>query len=420
MKPVIQSPRGMSDLLPQSAEAFWGLHDLLLRVSNAHNFQYLGTPLLENEKVFTQSLGVASDIVAKEMFTIKGRERGDQYVLRPEGTAGLVRAYLQNGMHAWPQPVKLFTVGPMYRRERPQAGRYREFWQWDFEMIGSAEPICDAQIIQIIEDLFRKLKLKDYIFKVNSLGCADDRKKYRLVLARYYRSHLRKVCENCKRRYKTNPLRLLDCKHADCQPIKAKAPQLLNHLCRDCETHFGKVLECLTELEIPYELDGTLVRGLDYYSRTVFEVFFLERDIAIGGGGRYDGLVKLLGGPETPAVGCAIGFERLQEILTMHQVKLSGFKKPQLFLAQTSEEAKKEALKLVSLLFKHNFFVAEALAKSSLSSQLEVANRFGVRYVLILGHRELGQKSVILKDMVSGEQETIPQAQLIEELKRRL
>ena len=420
MKSVIQTPRGMVDLLPESADYFLALQDAILKLANSYNFQYIRTPVIENEKVFTSSLGESTDVVEKEMYYLKGSDKSDKLVLRPEGTAGVMRAYLQNGMHSWSQPVKLFYIGSMYRRERPQALRLREHFQWGAEILGSKEPICDAQVMQLIDGLFKKFKLKDYIFKLNSIGSLEDRKKYKKTLLRYYKSYIRKVCEDCKRRYKTNPLRLLDCKNEVCVEIKQKAPTLLNHLCKECESHFGKVLEYLDDMGITYELDGTLVRGFDYYSRTVFEVFFTERATAVGGGGRYDYLSKMLGGQDVPAVGVAIGIERLIEVVKMHQVKLSYFKKPQIFLAQVSEEAKKEALKLFEMLIKNNLPVSEAFAKSSLSSQLDLADKMGVKFTLIMGHKEVGQKNVIVKHMLTGDQETIPTDQLVEELKRRL
>jgi histidyl-tRNA synthetase len=420
MKLAIQTPRGMYDLLQEDADYFLGLQEVLLKLSNLYNFQYIRTPLVESEKVFTSSLGNLTDVVEKEMYYLKGPEAKEKFVLRPEGTAGVVRAYLQEGMHSWSQPVKLFYLGSMYRKEKPQALRLREHFQWGAEILGSKEPICDAQIIQLVDGLFKKFKLKDYVFKLNSIGCVEDRKKYKKVLLKYFKPYSRKICEDCKRRYKINPLRLLDCKNEVCVEIKQQAPTPLNHLCKECEAHFGKVLEYLDDIEVAYELDGTLVRGFDYYSKTVFEIFFTEKTIAIGGGGRYDYLAKMLGGQDLPAVGMAIGIERLTEILKMHQIKMQYFKKPQIFLAQVSEEARKEALKLFELLVKNGLLVSETLSKASLSSQLDLADKLKVRFTLIIGHKELGQKNIIFKDMLTGDQETIPMSQLIEELKRRL
>lgn len=420
MKQLIQAARGMRDLLSPETDYFLSLQDLLLKWSNSYGFSYIRLPLVENEKVFTSSLGQNSDIIEKEMFYLKGKERGEKLVLRPELTAGIMRAYLQNGLHSLPQPIKLFQIGPAFRKERPQAGRFREHYQWDLEIIGSAEPINDAQIIQIIDSLFKKLKLKDYIFKINSIGCPACREHYKKKLKSYYQSLNRKLCLDCKRRLKTNSLRLLDCKNPICQPFKAKAPESLNYLCKFCQEHFKKVLEYLEEMEINYELDHTLVRGFDYYSRTIFEVFFQEQNFAIGGGGRYDYLSKALSAKEIGAVGAGIGIERLTSVLKMHQVKLSFFKKPNIFIVQISEEAKKAAIKIFELLRKNNIAVAENFAKSNLSDQLSLANKLGVKYALIIGHEELGNENVILRDMKTGAQENIYWSELIEKLKDKL
>lgn len=422
MKPVIQAVRGMHDLLEPASDYFLALQDLILKWSNSYNFDYIRTPVIESEKVFTATLGETTDVVEKEMFTLKGKERGDKYVLRPEGTAAVVRAYLQHGLHSWPQPVKLFYLAPMFRKERPQAGRYREHYQWGVEVIGSKDPIIDAQLIQMIDALFKKLKLKDYVFKVNSLGClnANCRSVYKKKLGKYYQSVARKICLDCKRRLKINPLRALDCKNPQCQPFKDKAPKILNYICKECQEHFENFLEYLEESTTTYELDNTLVRGFDYYSKTVFEIFFSENTLSIGGGGRYDYLIKILGGQDTPAVGWGIGLERLTDVLIMHRVNLTYAKKPKVFVIQITQQAKKAALHIVELLRKNNILVTENFTKTSLTSQLELANKLNVPYVLILGHEELGNKSVILRDMKTGAQEHIYWSELIEKLRKKL
>ena len=287
-------------------------------------------------------------------------------------------------------------------------------------MIGSKDPICDAQIIQVIDLFLKKLKLSEYVLKVNSIGCSEDRKAYKKELTKYYRKHLKNMCEDCTRRYKTNPLRLLDCKKTSCAPFKEEAPAIVNHLCKDCEPHFRKFLEYLDDLEVNYELDTSLVRGFDYYTKTVFEIVFPEKAMSVGGGGRYDGLIKALGGKDTPAVGAAVGLERLAEVMQMHKIPAAYFKKPAVFLVQFSEEGRREAMKILSLLRKHNIPVSEAFSKTNLSSQLELANKIGIKFAIIMGYKEVGQKRVILKDMQTGEQETLPYDQLVEELKKKL
>jgi len=419
-KIVPQSPRGMHDLIKEDAELFLRLFNEIVRHSYLYGFEYIRTPTVEKEEIFTSSLGASTDVIEKEMFYVGRKEKGEKYVLRPEGTASIARAYLQNGMHSWPQPVRLFYFGPMFRYERPQAGRYREHYQWGIEVLSSEDPIYDAKIIQVFDRFLKKMKLKDFTFKINSIGCLNDRNKYKQALKRYYRKYLKNLCEDCKRRYTTNPLRMLDCKNEKDQEIKKNAPILVNYLCKQCEEHFKKVLEYIEELEISYELDPHLVRGFDYYSRTVFEIFFVESPIAIGGGGRYDYLIKFLGGKQTPGVGGAIGIERLMEIVKLHQIDLKISKKPEIFIAYAAERAKPYALSVYDLLLKHNISVAENFAKNSLTSQLEYADKLGVKYCIIIGHQEMGSKSVILKNMADKIQETIPVDKLIEELKIRL
>jgi len=419
-KIVPQAPRGMHDLIKESGDLFLGLLNAIIKHSYLYGFEYIRTPIVEKEEIFTISLGALTDVIEKEMFYVERKEKGEKYVLRPEGTAAIARAYLQNGMHAWPQPVRLFYFGPMFRHERPQAGRFREHYQWGIEILNSEDPIYDAKIIQVFDRFLKKFKLKDFIFKINSIGCLNDRTKYKQALKRYYRKYLKNVCEDCKRRYSVNPLRMLDCKNEKDQEIKKNAPILLNYLCKQCEEHFKKTLEYIEELGISYELDPYLVRGFDYYSKTVFEIFFVESPVAIGGGGRYDYLIKFLGSKQTPGVGGALGLERLMEILKLHQINLKASKKPNVFIAYATEKAKNYAFYVYDLLLRHNINAAENFAKNSLTSQLEYADKLGVKYCIIIGHQEMGSKSVILKNMIDKIQEIIPLDDLIEELKNRL
>jgi len=419
-KIAIQTPKGMHDLIKENAENFLSLLEEINKHSFSFGFDYIRTPLVEYEEVFTSSLGTVSDVVMKEMFYIKRKGEKEDYVLKPEGTASIVRAYFQNGMHSWVQPVQLFYVSPVYRYEKPQAGRYREHYQWGLEILNSEDPVYDAKIIMVFDRFFKKFKLTDYVFRLNSLGCASDREKYKKALKKYYRKHLKNLCTDCQRRYKSNPLRLLDCKAEQDQKYKKEAPSILDFLCEDCEKHFNLVLEYLEALGVNYELDSSLVRGFDYYSKTVFEVYFSEFPIAVLGGGRYDNLGLALGGKKLPSVGGALGIERFLEVLKIHSVKLKPIK-PQfkLFIAYSTDKAKAYALTVYDMLIKNGFSVYENFGKPNLSSQLEIANKFGVKYCIIIGHQELGTRSVILKNMQDGSQETIPLDQLIEDLKSR-
>lgn len=417
---ILQTPRGMHDLVKEDAEFFLALLVEIFKFSNTFGFEYIRTPIVENEKVFTSSLGKTSDVIKKEMFYIKTKSGGEKLVLRPEGTAAVLRAYVQNSLTSLPQPVKVFYFGPMFRYERPQRGRFREHYQWGLEIIETNDPISDAQIIEAFDRFFKKFKLKNYVFKVNSLGCKDDRKKYIKDLKKYYRNKVKKLCLDCRRRFKENPLRLLDCKHSEDQKFKENAPILTNYLCKQCESHFERFLEYLEELNIYYELDNNIVRGFDYYSRTIFEIFFPDLNIAVGGGGRYDYLGEIFYKRSIAGVGGAIGIERFIEILRNNNIKLSYYKKPSIFIAQITDQAKMFALKIYDELVKNNFHIAESFTKSSLSSQLDIANKLKVKYSIIIGHQELGSNSVILKDMETGIQETIPADKLIQELKNRL
>lgn len=419
-KIAIQRPRGMNDFLFEEADFLLMLESEIIKHSQLYSFNYIKTPVLEDERVFTSSLGQTTDVIEKEMFYIKEKEGGSKYVLKPEGTASIARAYLQNGMHSLPQPVKLFYIDRMYRREKPQAGRFREHHQWGLEIIGASDAIYDVQIIQVFDRFFKKFKLEDYIFKINSLGCKKDRKKYLKDLRSYYKKIYQNICKDCQRRYHSNPLRLLDCKQPGDQDYKKNAPTLINYLCKDCEQHISKVFEYLEILEIKYEIDQHLVRGFDYYNRTVFEIFFTENNLAIGGGGRYDNLIQYLGGKNTPAVGGAIGLERLIEILKIHNIKVKLFKKPEVFIAQTTEKTKEYALKIYDDLVNNKIKVTESFEKTSLSNQLELANKLNIRYCLIVGHQEIGNKTVILKDMTKRSQEIIPLNSLVREIKKRL
>lgn len=419
-KIAIQTPKGTHDLVKKDADAFLGLINEFSKHSILWGFEYIRTPTIEYEQVFTASLGAVSDVVEKEMFYIKRKGEKANYVLRPEGTAAIVRAYFQNGMHSWTQPVQLFYIAPMFRYEKPQAGRYREHYQWGLEILNTEDPIYDAKIILTFDRFLKKFKLSDYVVRINSLGCSSDRERYKKALKKYYRKYLKNLCVDCKRRYEVNPLRLLDCKVESDQKYKQNAPSILDYLCNDCEKHFNSVLEYLESLEINYELDSNLVRGFDYYSKTVFEVYFTEMPVAIISGGRYDNLGKLLGSRNLPGVGGALGVERFLEILKLHAIDVSFSKsRPKIFIAYVTDKAKSYALSVYDMLLRNNFFVLENFNKTNLSSQLEIANKLGIKYCIIIGHQELGTKSVILKNMQDGSQETIPLNLLIEELKSR-
>lgn len=419
---ILQTLRGMKDILPAD-QPYW---DQVRRVSEKlardYGFSRLDTPILEYTNLFTRSIGKGTDIVEKEMYSFVTRG-GDKVSLRPELTAGNCRAYIQHGMNVLAKPVKIFSAGPVYRYERPQEGRYREHYQVNFDALGEQDPILDAQIIQIAQRLVQLLGIKSVQIQVNSIGCSACRRDYIDLLTSYLESKKTKLCQDCKRRMETNPLRVLDCKEDKCSQVAATAPQSVDHLCDECRTHFKTLLEYLDELDLPYIINPQLVRGLDYYTKTVFEIWSgMEegRKSALFGGGRYDRLIKMMGGEDTPAIGFGMGMERI--IMEMRRVQAKPYRpaKPKVFLAQLGNLAKKKSLKLFSELEKNGILVAESFGRGSLKSQLKVANRAGVELTLILGQKETLDGTVIVKNMLTGVQETVSADKLVDNIKKKL
>ncbi|MDD4996024.1 MAG: histidine--tRNA ligase [Patescibacteria group bacterium] len=441
--------RGMKDILPEETKIWDFVCKRLTELAESYGFQKIETPVLEERALFEKSTGLSSDIVEKQMYQFTDRG-GNSVVMRPEFTPGIVRSYIEQGMFNLPQPIKFFCFGPLFRYERPQAGRLRQLHQFNFEVLGSAKPVVDAQLILFSQAFFNTLGLKVNI-QINSLGCPSCRKSYRSKLMNYFRAKQKWLCPDCQRRLKTNPLRILDCQNPDCRELITRAPQLVDDLCSECQSHFVKVLEYLDEANVIYKLNPYLVRGLDYYTRTVFE-FWPERPekpindsllqgeeekkitnelqekekelfsspSALGGGGRYDNLVESLGGRLTPAAGFAYGLDRIIEEIKIQDLKVLKSKSPQIFLAQIGEVACRRALKLFEDLRKQGFKVGENLAKDSLKAQMEMANKLGVKLTLILGQQEILDKTIIIRDMHSGNQEIVDQEKIIKELKKRL
>jgi histidyl-tRNA synthetase len=419
---VLKTLRGMKDILP-GEQPFWEqVRRVSERLARDYGFSRIDTPLLEFSNLFVRSIGEGTDIVDKEMYNFSTRG-GDKVSLRPELTAGNCRAYIQHGMNVIPKPVKLFSTGPVYRYDRPQEGRYREHYQVNFDAFGELDPILDAQIIQVAHRLIQGLGIKTFQIQVNSIGCPVCRKDYRELLISYLESKKNKLCQDCKKRLEANPLRVLDCKEDKCAQVAASAPQSIDHLCDECRTHFKELLEYLDELDLPYIINPRLVRGLDYYTKTVFEIWSGAEDgkkLALGGGGRYDRLIKNMGGEDTPAIGFALGVERL--ILEMKRVQARPYRqpKPKVFLAQLGSLAKKKSLRLFSELEKNGILTAESFGRGSLKSQLKVANRLGVEITLILGQKETLDGTVIVKNMTSGVQETVSADKLVDIIKKKL
>ena len=422
-KMILQTPTGMSDILPQDQPYF----DKILRVSesfsNFYGFEKISTPILEFAELFEKGTGIDTDIVEKEMYTLRTKG-GDLLALRPEFTPPLVRAYIEHGMMSLPQPVKLFSAGPVFRCGRPQAGRYRQFHQFNIETFGSKRPVVDIETIYLCYNILYSLGIKDALVKINSIGCKDCRPCSKKHLINYLKKKQNFLCLDCKRRLKNNPLRVLDCKKENCQKIARGAPQLLDHLCKTCHSHLKRILEFLDELKIPYILDSCLVRGLDYYTRTVFEIVAeneksVSQDALIGGG-RYDDLINLFSKKDIPACGAAGGVERIINLLKEREIKAPHLVKPEVFFAQLGDSAKIKALKLLEEFRKNNFLVAHSLSRDSLSKQLNLANKLKVKYSLILGEEEAKKDSIILRDMKTGKQTVIKLSNIIKEVKKNL
>lgn len=419
---TFQSAKGMHDVLP-SDEPYWEKIEGIVRsLASAYGFSRIEPPVLEFADLYNKTSGEESDVVQKEMYTLKTKG-GDFLALRPEYTPGISRAYMQHGLSRLGSPQKLFAMGPIFRHERPQLGRARQFTQIDFETLGGVnDPIYDAEIIALFYDLLVELKIKNSTLRVNSIGCRICRPIYKKQLTSYYKNHESGLCEDCVHRLKTNPLRLLDCKEPGCIALKAKAPNFLDKICVMCSAHFKSVLEYLDEVKIPYELDNHLVRGLDYYSRTVFEMYAEGNEAQIGAlpaGGRYDYLMETIGGHLTPAVGAACGVERLIAVMRAKEIAMPGKSGKRVFLAHAGDQAKKKAFAILKDLRNRGFLVAESLSKESLAAQLKVANKEGIALALILGQKEIYENSIIIRDLVNGLQEAVPLEKLAEEIKKR-
>ncbi|MBI2506819.1 MAG: histidine--tRNA ligase, partial [Candidatus Colwellbacteria bacterium] len=356
---LLQAPRGMHDILP-SARPLWDkLEEAAKEIAEFYGFRRIETPMLESAELFARGVGEETDVVQKEMYTLRTKGSG-RLALRPEYTAAVVRSYLQHGMHRLPQPQKLYSIGPVFRHDRPQAGRYRQFHQFNLEVLGGeSDPLYDAKVMIIFYKLMEELKIKPLIIHINSIGCRICRPNYRKKLVDYYRDQ--EICRDCERRLKINPVRLLDCKKEMCQQVKTGVPNIFDSLCSPCRSHLKQVLEYLEEVKLPYFPNHLLARGLDYYSRTVFEIFLEEGNLALAGGGRYDYLAEVLGGRPTPAAGGAMGLERVVEIIqangTAPTIKGS---RPKIFLVHIGDEAKKKSLSLMEELRRSNITVSNA------------------------------------------------------------
>lgn len=404
---MIQLIRGFKDVLPGEGELWGHIEKTAVTLFEAYGFSEIRLPLLEKSELFARSIGEDTDIVEKEMYTFPDR-KGELVTLRPEATASIVRSYIQHKLYAQDPVQKFYTIGPMFRRERPQKGRYRQFYQINAEVLGVESPLIDAQLIFMLVTLFSRLSVKDVDVHLNSLGCPACRPEFKEALSGFLSGLKEKLCADCVRRSNRNPLRVLDCKVPSCREAMNGAPSLLDYLCADCKAHFKSVQDALKRLHVSFTINSRLVRGLDYYTRTTFEIqtHSLGAQNAIAGGGRYDGLIRLLGGPDMPAIGFAIGFDRLVEVTGLN--RSDYIKKPDLFVAALGENSIHTAFDWSCELGLAGIAAELDLSGKSLKSLMKRADRLGAAYVLIIGADELDRGEVILRNMATKEQTALP------------
>jgi len=414
----IKSIRGTKDILPEEISQWTALEELARQLFAIYGYFEIRTPIIEETALFKRAVGAATDIVQKQMFSFQDRGERD-ITLRPEGTASIVRAYIEHNIDKRQQLARLFYLGPMFRAERPQAGRQRQFHQIGIEAVGSASPYLDAEVISLLAAYLEKSSVRDFTIKLNSLGCDEDKKKINALFKKELTSKAKHLCEDCRGRVKKNVFRVLDCKNADCKKIVHNLPSIIDNICESCKAHFDKVKEGLESLGVKYVIDEHLVRGLDYYTKTAFEVTStkLRAQDAIAAGGRYDNLIKDLGGPDIPAVGFAIGIERL--LMAMSNPDAQMPRRPEkVYIATLGGAARKKGFELAAELRKAGIACQMEYDDRSLKAQLRQASGSGSAYAAILGENELNNRKVILRDMSKSEQSEIELERFVEYVKR--
>ncbi len=421
-KRELATPKGMRDIMNEDYYSFQGFFEKAQEVAIYYGFKPVDTPILEHEDIFTSSIGEGTDIVDKEMYTLKTKG-GDHLALRPEHTAPLMRSYIEHGMQNMPQPVMAYQYGPVFRHDKPQRGRYRQFWQFDLDALGSDKSILDALMVKVGICILEEAGATNLSVDINSIGDKECRSGYLRELTNYYKKNLASLPTVDRERLKTNPLRILDSKEEKTRMINEGAPDSVSFLCASCKKHFKEVLEYLESLGIQYNINKNLVRGLSYYSRTVFEIIEEKggedgTPLAIAGGGRYDYLARAIGGKkDVPAVGISIGVDRIVSAPWYKKLSPRILKKPKIYFIQLGAEAKLKSLGVIDILRKAHIPIAQSLSKDSLGSQLAVAEKLGIPYALIFGVKEAIDNAVIVRDMSNRSQDTIKLGKLLEYLK---
>jgi len=420
----IQIPRGTQDILPEQAVVWQYIENIARDLCRRYQYNEIRTPIFEHTEVFSRGVGETTDIVQKEMYTFT--DRGDRSLtLRPEGTAAAVRSFVENKMFGWAnQPVKLFYVGPMFRYERPQAGRFRQFVQFGAEALGSADPAIDAEMISLAMNVYKALGLQELKLVINSLGDKESRTAHREALISHFQPHIGEFCSDCQSRLEKNPLRILDCKKDRDHELMSTAPSILDYLNEESKEYFNKVLKHLEAMNIAYTVDATLVRGLDYYNHTAFEIMSNAKGFGaittLCGGGRYNGLVEEFGGPETPGIGFAMSIERLIAALAAENIALPIEQSVDIYVVALGEAAKDYSVKLVNELRLNGFSAEKDYNDRKIKAQFKAADRTNAKFVAVLGEDELNNNKISLKNMETGEQQELDLQNFIEEFKKQL
>jgi histidyl-tRNA synthetase len=400
---MIQKPKGTKDILPDEVYKWQYIESKIKDIFENAGMKEIRVPVFEHTELFSRGVGETTDVVQKEMYTFEDKG-GRSITLRPEGTAGVVRSYIENGMASRPTPIKLWYEMAMYRYENVQKGRLREFRQIGTEVFGTSSYLADVECIMLGVKIFKELNIPNIKLNLNSIGCPECRRKYQEALREFIRPNLEKYCDTCKTRFEKNPMRILDCKEKKCKEMNQGAPIILDYLCDDCREHFDKVKKMLTDLGVDFEIDTGIVRGLDYYTRTVFEFVSEDDGLTVLGGGRYDGLVKEVGGQDTPAVGFAMGAERLLEVFERYNKDVAKQKVMDLYVANIGEKANEFATELVLKLRDKGVFVEKDICERSLKAQFKYADKNNAKFVLTLGDDEVETKKAKIKNMQSGEE----------------
>ncbi len=406
---MIIAPRGTHDVLPSESHRWHMIENKIKDICLEFGFKEIRTPMFESTELFERGVGDTTDVVQKEMYTFLDKG-GRSITLKPEGTSPIVRSFVENSLYANPQPTKMFYLYPCFRYEKPQAGRLREFHQFGVEVMGADTASIDAEIISLAMQVFRRLNVTGIELNINSIGCPTCRKAYNDALKAYFKPHLDELCETCRQRYEKNPLRILDCKSKECKVIYHDAPVLLDHICEDCANHFEKLKTYLTAMEIPFTVDPTIVRGLDYYTKTVFEIISKNKgsEGTVCGGGRYNGLVSEIGGPEMTGVGFAMGLERLLLVLESLNLIPESEERPDIFLANIGEKADLFVQKLVFDLRNEGICAERDYLERSVKAQMKYANKTGARFSGVIGDDDMEKGSVSVKNMANGESSDVP------------